>query len=118
MANEYELGLDKNEANYIPLSPLTFLKRSAAVYPNHQAVLYGDVSYTYSEIYMRARCLASQLHSNGIGKNDAVSLFAANIPALYEAHFGIPMAGGILNTINTRLDAKRIAFILINFLSP
>ncbi|MEC8370831.1 MAG: AMP-binding protein, partial [Pseudomonadota bacterium] len=112
MANKYEQDLDKNAANYVPLSPLTFLRRSAAVYPDHQAVVHGNVSYTYSEAYDRARRLASQLASKGICKNDTVAVLATNVPAIYDAHYGVPMAGGVLNTINTRLDAATIAFIL------
>ena len=112
MANKYEQDLDKNAANYVPLSPLTFLRRSARVYPNHQAILHGNNSYTYSEAYDRARKLASKLTSKGIRKNDTVAVLATNVPAIYDAHFGVPMAGGVLNTINTRLDASTIAFIL------
>ena len=111
MADKYELDLDKNVANYVPLSPLTFLRRSAAVYPNHPAVTHGDISHTYADVYSRARCLGSKLASNGIGKNDTVAVLATNIPAIYDAHFGVPMAGAVLNTINTRLDAATIAFI-------
>ena len=112
MANKYEQGLDKNAANYVPLSPLTFLRRSAAVYPDHQAIVHGNISYTFGETYDRARKLASKLASEGIRKNDTVAVLATNVPAIYDAHFGVPMAGGVLNTINTRLDASTIAFIL------
>lgn len=112
MASKYDLELDKNAANYVPLSPLTFLRRSASVYPNHLAVVHGNFKYTYSEAYDRARRLGSKLLSKGIGKNDTVSVLATNVPAVYDAHFGVPMAGAVLNTINTRLDAATIAFIL------
>jgi fatty-acyl-CoA synthase len=112
MADKYEQALGKNAANYVPLSPLTFLRRSAAVYPNHQAVVHGNVSHTYSEVYDRARKLGSTLVSKGIRKNDTVAVLATNVPAIYDAHFGVPMAGAVLNTINTRLDAATIAFIL------
>ena len=112
MADKYEQDLGKNAANYVPLSPLTFLRRSAAVYPNHQAVVHGNISHTYSEVYDRARKLGSALASKGIGKNDTVAVLATNVPAIYDAHFGVPMAGAVLNTINTRLDAATIAFIL------
>ncbi len=112
MANQYELDLDKNAANYVPLSPLTFLRRSADVYPDHPAVKHGNISHTYADVYGRARRLGSKLASNGIGKNDTVAVLATNIPAIYDAHFGVPMAGAVLNTINTRLDAATIAFIL------
>jgi fatty-acyl-CoA synthase len=112
MADKYEQALGKNAANYVPLSPLTFLRRSAAVYPNHQAVVHGNISHTYSEVYDRARKLGSTLVSKGIRKNDTVAVLATNVPAIYDAHFGVPMAGAVLNTINTRLDAATIAFIL------
>lgn len=112
MTNKYEQDLDRNAANYVPLSPLTFLRRSAAVYPNTPAVVHGNVSYSYAGAYDRARRLASQLASKGIAKNDTVACLATNVPAIYDAHFGVPMAGGVLNTINTRLDAATIAFIL------
>jgi fatty-acyl-CoA synthase len=112
MADKYEQALGKNAANYVPLSPLTFLRRSAAIYPNHQAVVHGNVSHTYSEVYDRARKLGSTLVSKGIRKNDTVAVLATNVPAIYDAHFGVPMAGAVLNTINTRLDAATIAFIL------
>ena len=112
MTSNYKFGLGKNAANYIPLSPLTFLRRSANVYPNKQSVVYGNLSYTYNQTYARARRLASSLTINNIGKNDTVTMLAGNIPALYEAHFGVPMAGAVLNAINTRLDATTIAFIL------
>jgi fatty-acyl-CoA synthase len=112
MADKYEQDLGKNVANYVPLSPLTFLRRSAAVYPNHQAVVHGNISHTYSEVYDRARKLGSALASKGIGKNDTVAVLATNVPAIYDAHFGVPMAGAVLNTINTRLDAATISFIL------
>ena len=112
MTNKYEQDLDKNAANYVPLSPLTFLRRSAAVYPDQQAIVHGNISYTYGEAYDRARKLASKLASEGIRKNDTVAVLATNVPAIYDAHFGVPMAGGVLNTINTRLDASTIAFIL------
>lgn len=112
MADKYELDLDKNTANYVPLSPLTFLRRSAAVYPDHPAVSHGNITHTYADVYDRARRLGSKLASNGIRKNDTVAILATNIPAIYDAHFGVPMAGAVLNTINTRLDAATIAFIL------
>ncbi|MGB0551867.1 MAG: acyl-CoA synthetase [Alphaproteobacteria bacterium] len=112
MADKYEQDLSKNAANYVPLSPLTFLRRSATVYPNHQAVVHGNISHTYSEVYDRARKLGSAIASKGIGKNDTVAVLATNVPAIYDAHFGVPMAGAVLNTINTRLDAATIAFIL------
>lgn len=108
----YELGLDKNEANYVPLSPLSYLARSAAVYPDHISVIFGDTRYSWAETYQRSRRLGSALVRRGIGKNDTVAVLCTNIPAMFEAHFGVPMSGGVLNAINTRLDAEAIAFIL------
>ncbi len=110
--NPFETDLGQNKANYDPLSPLTFLERSAAVYPDHTAMIHGDWSYTYSELYDRCRRLASALEARGIGKGDTVSIIAPNIPALLESHFGVPMTGAVLNALNTRLDAETLAFIL------
>lgn len=108
----YETGLDANAANYVALTPLSFLDRTAAIYPELPAVVYGDVRRTWGETYDRCRRLASALAARGIGKNDTVSIIAANIPEMFEAHFAVPMCGAVLNTINTRLDAEAIAFIL------
>ncbi|WP_169570119.1 acyl-CoA synthetase [Sneathiella limimaris] len=108
----YEAGLSANAANYEPLSPITFLERSASVYPNHTAMIHGDWSYSYQEFYDRCRQLASALSQRGIGKGDTVSILAPNIPAILESHFGVPMCGAVLNALNTRLDASTIAFIL------
>ena len=114
--NLYTDGLDKCAANYTALTPLGFLERAAAVYPNHVAVIDGEVKKTWGEIYQRCRRLASALAQNGIGKNDGVpdtvSVIAPNSLAAYEGHFAVPMAGAVLNTINTRLDADTVAFIL------
>ena len=110
--NIYELGLDANPANFVQLTPLSFIERTAAVYPDRDAVSYGDVRRNWAETYARARRLASALSARGIGKGDTVSVVAANLPEMFEAHFGVPMAGAVLNTINTRLDAESIAFIL------
>jgi len=108
----FETGLDMTSANYDPLSPLTFLERSASVYPNHTAMIHGDWSYTYSEFYIRCKRLSSALSRRGIGLGDTVSIIAPNVPALLESHFGIPMIGAVLNAMNTRLDAETLAFIL------
>lgn len=108
----FETHLDKNEANYTHLTPLTFLERSAAVYPDRVSVIHGDYQATWSETYSRCRRLASALRGRGIGVGDTVAVVAANIPSMYEAHFGVPMAGAVLNTINIRLDADAIAFML------
>jgi fatty-acyl-CoA synthase len=111
-ANQYEIGLDKNAANYVPLTPIAFLLRSAAVYPNHTAVIHGEQRYTWRETLERCRRLASALTNRGIGRGDTVAVIAPNVPAIFEAHFGVPMAGAVLNAINIRLDADTIAFIL------
>ncbi|MGE4220165.1 MAG: acyl-CoA synthetase [Alphaproteobacteria bacterium] len=108
----YNQDLDRNAANYVPLSPLSFLRRSAFVYPDRIAVVHGDRRQTWAETYARARRLASALTRRGIGKNDTVAVMGANTPELYEAHFGVPMAGAVLNALNTRLDSATIAFIL------
>ncbi len=109
--NPYEVALDRNPANYVPLSPISFLKRSAEVYPDKAAVIHDRV-YSYAEFAERVRRLASALTKRGVGLGDTVSVMAANIPALLEAHYGVPMTGGVLNALNIRLDAKTIAFIL------
>ncbi|MBF0305208.1 MAG: acyl-CoA synthetase [Alphaproteobacteria bacterium] len=108
----YDLCLDKNEANFAPLSPLSLLRRAARVYPDYTSVIYEGVSYTWAETYARCRRLASALARRGIGHKDTVGIIATNIPAIYESHFGVPMIGAVLNTINTRLDPEAIAFIL------
>jgi fatty-acyl-CoA synthase len=110
--NPYEDGLPQIPANYAPLTPLSFLARTAGVYPERTAVIHGDTHYTWAETYARCRRLASALAGRGIGKGDTVSIIAPNVPAIYEASFGVPMLGAVLNTINTRLDARTIAFIL------
>jgi fatty-acyl-CoA synthase len=108
----YDTDLDRNPANFQPLTPLTFLERAAAVYPGHTAVIHGKLRRSYAELYARARRLASALARRGVGRGDTVSVFAANTPATLEAHYGVPMCGGVLNTLNTRLDAQIIAFSL------
>ena len=112
MANPYEMNLEKNEANYTTLSPLSFIKRTAATYPNHTAIVHGKIKRSWAETYTRTRQLASALSKNGIGQGDCVAVMAPNIPEMLESHFGIPMTGGIINAINNRLDATTIAFIL------
>jgi fatty-acyl-CoA synthase len=108
----YDTGLDKNAANFVPLSPIGFLLRSAAVYPNRLAVTYRERRYTWREALARCRRLAAALATRGIGSGDTVALMAPNIPEAFEAHFGVPMAGAVLNALNIRLDAATIAFIL------
>ena len=109
--NMYDDNLDKNPANYQALSPLSFLQRAAEVYPDHLSVIHGQRSYRYSETYTRCIKLASALSKNGLGIGDTVAILAPNIPEMLEAHYGVPMAGAVLNTINTRLDAANIAYI-------
>ena len=108
----YDIGLDRTPANFAPLTPLSFLKRTASVYPDRLAVVHGDRRLTWRETERRCRALASRLTGLGIGKDDTVAVFAPNVPAIFEAHFGVPMTGAVLNTINIRLDAETVAFIL------
>ena len=110
--NPYELGLAKNAANFQPLTPLTFLERAAAVFPRHTAIVHGSVRRSYAEFFTRSRRLASALAAKGFGRNDTVSVMLANTPAMLECHYGVPMLGAVLNTLNTRLDAKILAFTL------
>ena len=108
----YDYALDRNAANHVPLSPLSFIQRTAAIYPDYPAVSYNGVRRTWAETYERTRRLAGALAARGVGRGDTVAVVAANIPEMFEAHFGVPMAGAVLNAINTRLDAEGIAFIL------
>jgi fatty-acyl-CoA synthase len=110
--NPYEIGLEKNAANYVPLSPIGFLVRSAAVYPNRLAVVHGKRRYSWREALERCRRLAAALTARGVGRGDTVALMAPSIPEAFEAHFGVPMAGAVLNALNIRLDPDTIAFIL------
>jgi fatty-acyl-CoA synthase len=110
--NMFEQGLDKNTANYTPLSPLSFLERAASVYPERIAVVHGEVRNTWAQTYTRCRALASALRKRGITPGDTVATMLPNIPAMYEAHFAMPMAGVILHTLNYRLDAEILAFML------
>jgi fatty-acyl-CoA synthase len=110
--NQYNVGLDKNAANYVPLTPVSFLVRSATVYPNHTSVVYEDSRFTWGETYRRCRRFASYLSSKGISVGDTVAAMLPNVPAMYELHFAVPMAGAVLNALNIRLDAPSIAFQL------
>src|SRR5215203_4507466 len=110
--NPYDVGLDKTPANYAPLTPLSFLKWSARVCPDRLAVVHETRRFTWAETYARARRLASALAARGVTKGDTVATLLPNVPAMYEAHFGVPMTGAVLNTLNTRLDAPTIAFML------
>jgi len=111
-ANPYETDLDRNPANHAPLTPLGFIERAAYVYPERTAVVHGARRYNWSQTYARSRRLASALAARGIGIGDTVAVMAANTPEMYECHFGVPMLGAVLNTLNTRLDAEAIAFML------
>ena len=108
----YDTDLEKNAANYQPLTPLSFLARSATVYGNRIAIIHGKQRTTYARFYARARQLASALAKAGLKKNDTVSVILANTPAMLECHYGVPMMGAVLNTLNTRLDAATIGFSL------
>jgi fatty-acyl-CoA synthase len=112
MTNIYDQDLDQNKANYQPLTPLTFLERAATVFPDHIAVVHGEIQISYAEFYRRCRQFASVLARHGIGRGDTVSVMLANTPAMLEAHYAIPMCGGVLHAMNTRLDAGVIAFQL------
>jgi len=109
----FDIDLDKNAANYVPLSPLSFIRRAAAVFPDRTAVIHGTARrYSWAQAYERCRRLASALRARGIGRNDTVAVMAPNVPEAFEAHFGVPMIGAVLNALNIRLDAETIAFIL------
>ena len=108
----YEIDLDRNDANHVPLTPLSFLRRAAAVYPDHIAVIHGPVRRTWRQTYERCVRLASALARRGIGPGDTVAVMAPNIPEMFEAHFGVPMCGAVLNALNIRLDAEALAFNL------
>jgi fatty-acyl-CoA synthase len=108
----YDTNLDKNDANFTPLSPLSFLIRAAEVYPNRTSIIHGKKQFTWSETYKRSKQLASALSKRGIGKGDTVAVLCFNTPEIYETHFGVPMIGAVLNTINIRLDVDTISYIL------
>jgi fatty-acyl-CoA synthase len=108
----YDIGLDRNAANFQPLTPLSFLERAAAVFPDRTAIVHGARTWTYTQFYERARRLASALAQRGTGRGDTVSVMLANTPAMLDAHYGVAMTGAVLNTLNTRLDAAILAFTL------
>jgi fatty-acyl-CoA synthase len=110
--SQYDIGLDKTPANYVPLTPLSFIARSAAVYPHHISVVYEGRTFTWAETYARCRRFASYLARQGIGEGDTVAAMLPNVPAMNELHFAVPMAGAVLNALNIRLDAPSIAFQL------
>ena len=110
--NNFSINLDKNNANFVPLTPLTFIERTKDVFPNYESIVYGNRTYTWLETYNRCIKFASALDKHGIGLGDTVSIMAANTPEIFEAHYSIPMTGGVINTINTRLDPETVAYIL------
>ena len=110
--NPYQSGLEKNAANFVALSPLSFIERTARIYPQRTAIIYGERQQNWADTYTRCRRLASALSQRGVGTGDTVAVMLPNVPAMLEAHFGIPMTGAVLNTLNTRLDAEAIAFML------
>src|SRR5690625_567061 len=116
MASIFDTDLPRTAANHTVISPLSFIERAAAVYPNEPAVIHGcgeqAIRYDWASLYARCRQLASSLHRHGIKKGDTVAVMLPNIPAMVEAHFGIPMLGAVLNTLNTRLDPATIAYML------
>ena len=112
MANIFEQGLERNSANFTPITPLLFLERSAEIYPNRLAVIHGQLRQTWQQTYDRCRRLASALSKHGIGLGDTVAVMLPNTPPMVEAHFGVPMVGAVLNSLNTRLDPETIAFML------
>jgi fatty-acyl-CoA synthase len=112
MPDIFSQDLPRTEANFAPISPLSFIERTAEVYPNRLAVVHGDLRRTWGEVYARCRQLASALQKAGVGKGDTVAVMLPNTPPMVEAHFGIPMAGAVLNALNTRLDPETVAFML------
>ena len=110
--SHYDTNLNKNDANFVPLTPISFLRRAKDIYPNYEAIVYEDRKYTWSEVYKRCIKFASALEKIGIQKGDTVSFLAFNTPEIFEAHYSVPMTGAVLNTINIRLDAKTIGYIL------
>ena len=110
--NQFSTNLNKNKANYVPLSPLSFISRVKDIYPNYESLIYGQRKYTWLQTYQRCVKFASALNKKGISLGSTVSIIAANTPELFEVHYSVPMTGGVINTINTRLDAETIAYIL------
>ena len=110
--SHYDTNLDKNEANYVPLSPLTFLERTKDIYPNYEALVYESRSYTWGEVYKRCVKFASALDKLGVKTGDTISIMAFNTPEIFEAHYSIPMVGAVINAINTRLDPNTVSYIL------
>ena len=112
LEHPFETNLARNQANYVPLTPVSFLTRAASAFANKIAVIDGDRRYNYRELLERCTRLASALKKMGVGRLDTVAIIASNIPEMIEAHYAIPMLGAVLNPLNTRLDAATIAFSL------
>ena len=110
----HKIGLEKNRANYVPLSPVTFLKRTADIFPNYTSIISENKKFTWKNTFDRCKLFASSLKKRKIKKGDTVSIMAPNTSAMYEAHFAIPMIGAVINTINIRLDAKTVSFIIMH----
>ena len=110
--SNFEQGMHKNDANFVPLTPISFLDRIKDVYPDYEALVYKERKYSWRQVYDRCARFASALTKVGIGKGDVVSIMAANTPEMFEAHYSVPMTGGVVNTINTRLDTRTVAYIL------
>jgi fatty-acyl-CoA synthase len=110
--NDYDKNLDKNKANFVPLTPISFIERTKDIYPDYEALVYKKRSYTWKQDYERSVKFASALEKHGIKLGDTVSIMAANTPELFEAHYSVPMTGAVLNAINTRLDPKTVGYIL------
>ena len=114
MTNFFNIDLDRNNANYQPLTPISFLDRAADVFPNHTAIIHGSLTYNYKEFFSRSKKLASALTKKNIVRGNTVSALLLNTPAMLEAHYGIPMCGSVLHAINTRLDADVIALSILS----
>ena len=108
----YSKGLEANDANHVAMSPISYIARAAAVYPSKPAVAHGQLLRTWKDVFDRSSRLASALQKRGVGLGDTVAVMLPNVPSMVEAHFGVPMAGAVLNSLNTRLDAQAIAFML------
>ena len=112
MNSMFDQHLPRNEATFAPITPLSFIQRAAEVYPARLAMVHGPLCRTWAKAYERCRRLASALTRHGIGRGDTVAVMLPNTPTMVEAHFGVPMAGAVLNSLNTRLDAQTLAFML------
>src|SRR5258708_18501882 len=111
-ADKYDANLERNRANFQSLTPLSFLERAASVFPSRTAIIHGKQRFSYADYYERSRRLASALTKKGLRRGETVAVMLANTPPMLEAHYGVPMTGGVLNCLNTRLDAAALAFIL------